>query len=456
MMPKGKPTTAEKPIDGIPSKDLFISMLIKDITLKDAIGDLVDNSVDGANCQAGSRDNLSHFNIKIVIDKRHFEILDNCGGIEEEIARKSAFKLGKPKDYVFNENAIGQFGIGMKRAFFKIGELITVESIALKSSFRITIPVVTWKNDTNDEDWNFKFDVVHTKENNRLNQTKTLIKIEDLKEDTKKQFSDPQFLIELKKEIALEHFFALKKGLNISINNEPLKAPKITMLLDDDFHPAYWSHSFQNGLSAEIIAGASEDLGDDGGWYIFCNDRLILGPDTTEITGWSGGRGRGAKEMPKYHDQFHRFRGYVFFNSKDPSKLPWNTTKTGMDKDSPDFIYVREHMIKLGKQVKCLLDDLKTEREKDNPSDKRTLNIKIEKAKVVSLSEIINQKSALPSIYKYPKQFLNPAPPNKNRIPITFNKAKLEVDKTKAYFDVETANDAGSLAFDYFYKNAIK
>jgi len=31
-----------------PTKDLFISMLVKDLSLEDAIHDLIDNSVDGA------------------------------------------------------------------------------------------------------------------------------------------------------------------------------------------------------------------------------------------------------------------------------------------------------------------------------------------------------------------------------------------------------------------------
>ncbi|MDH4027546.1 MAG: ATP-binding protein, partial [Nitrospirota bacterium] len=122
-------------IDAIPSKELFISMLVKDITLKDAIGDLVDNSVDAANLNTRKKEDLRDFSITIVINKDKFEIVDNCGGIEEDIARKSAFKLGKPRHYRTGKHTIGQFGIGMKRAFFKLGENIEVESIAMKSQF---------------------------------------------------------------------------------------------------------------------------------------------------------------------------------------------------------------------------------------------------------------------------------------------------------------------------------
>jgi len=127
-----------------------------------------------------------------------------------------------------------------------------------------------------------------------------------------------------------------------------------------------------------------------------------------------------------------------------------------MDKDSPYFVFVRAQMIIMGKQVKSWLDDLKKEREKDNPIDKRKLCNRVETAKIVSVTEVLKDKGKLPAAYKYPKHLLSPALSPKNKITISFSKPKNEVEKARAYFDVETANDAGSLAFDYFYENAIK
>lgn len=443
-------------IEGTPSKDLFINMLIKDITLKDAIGDLVDNSVDAANKCAKNKGDLSDFSIHIKIDKNNFEIIDNAGGIEENVARESAFKLGKPKSFKFGKYTIGQFGIGMKRAFFKLGEHIVVESVALNSSFKLKILVPEWRDKKNEKDWDFTFDSVNH-EKHRLKDTMTKINITDLKEDVKKQFAEPQFLIDLKNEIALEHLFAINKGLTISINTkEKLKAPQINLIYDKDFKPCYWNYEFKSGLKAEIIAGVSEDIGEEGGWYIFCNNRLILGPDTTEVTGWKGGRGKGGKEgkeLPKYHDQFFRFRGYVFFNAVDSSLLPWTTSKTGMDKDSPAFTFVRTQMINMGKQVKGLMDDMSKERKQGNPPDKRILSQRVENATVVSVTDVMKDKTKLPSVYKYPKHLLSTA--TKEKITLSFPKSKKEVEKAKDYFNVEDANSAGSFAFDYFIENAI-
>ncbi|HEY0667973.1 MAG TPA: hypothetical protein VGD22_07345, partial [Sphingobacteriaceae bacterium] len=61
-------------INGSPNKDLFITMLVKDITLRDAIGDLIDNSVDAANKNAKSRLDLSQFEIRIRASNKEFEI----------------------------------------------------------------------------------------------------------------------------------------------------------------------------------------------------------------------------------------------------------------------------------------------------------------------------------------------------------------------------------------------
>jgi hypothetical protein len=454
--------TNDTKAEGIPSKDLFITMLVKDITLKDAIGDLLDNSVDAANQHSKFSENLKNFSVTIEIDKNYFKIIDNCGGIDEKIARESAFKLGKPKDYTPGKHTIGLFGIGMKRAFFKIGEIIEVESVSLNSSFKITIPVKEWKDRQDEKDWDFKFTEINANERHNIKETYTKITITNLKEDVKKQFSDPMFITDLKNEISKEHLFALNKGLNVFINNEKIKPRKINLIYDDDFKPSYWKHEFPNNLSVEIIVGASEDVNEDGGWYIFCNERLIIGPDTSNITGWTGGRGSGgkgekrSKELPKYHDQYFRFRGFVFFNSDDSTKLPWTTSKTTIDPDSVSFLFIKTQMVTMARQVLELLDKMKKEREKGNPEENRKLNKRVEQANIRPLLEVMTNRQILKTSYIYPEKEFNPIQPIRNKIEIKFSKPRKEVDQAMTYFKVSDANDAGSLAFDYFLDNEIR
>lgn len=436
-------------VNGSPTKDLFISMLVKDITLRDAIGDLIDNSVDAANKHAKSRMDLSQFEIKINATKDEFEMIDNCGGLEVEVAKNSAFCFGKPKNYSPGKHTIGQFGIGMKRAFFKMGNLIEVNTVALNSSFFMKIDVKEWRDREDIKDWDFHFD--NTTENkHKLSNTKTEIKIIKLTNDASNQFNDKEFWNQLREEIALEQLYTINKGLKIYINDSKLRKADLSLRYNNEVKPSYWKHQFESGLSVEIIVGVGEDKGVDGGYYVFCNDRVILPADKSEDTGWTG----GGKGLPIYHDQFYLFRGYVFFEADDSSKLPWNTTKTGMNLDSPEYLFVRERMIIMGRAVITMLNKMKRERENDNPEENRILSNKIANATLRPITQVRVEADDLPPIFEFPN-IIGVAKKNKSGRNISFNKPEKQVKKAMEYFNVGSANLAGEKAFDFFYQNEI-
>jgi len=110
-----------------PTKDFFINMLTKDIPLTRAIIDLVDNSIDGA-LRLRPGGNYDHLQINITINNTKFVIQDNCGGIPLNIAKNYAFLFGRPAKAEFTPNSVGLFGVGMKRAIFKMGTYFEVES----------------------------------------------------------------------------------------------------------------------------------------------------------------------------------------------------------------------------------------------------------------------------------------------------------------------------------------
>ena len=63
-------------IEGNPTKKFFIEMITRDISIEDAIIDLLDNSIDGAT--QINPDNLNGFIIDIKIDENRLCIKDNC------------------------------------------------------------------------------------------------------------------------------------------------------------------------------------------------------------------------------------------------------------------------------------------------------------------------------------------------------------------------------------------
>lgn len=128
--------------DFSPTKRFFVSMLTRDIELNDAILDLLDNCVDGAlriNKSSKSPKPYDGFYAKLTIDENNFTIEDNCGGIPKSF-RDYAFKMGRPhKEDEESEGTVGVYGIGMKRAIFKMGRKCTIYSNHPEGAFNIEI-----------------------------------------------------------------------------------------------------------------------------------------------------------------------------------------------------------------------------------------------------------------------------------------------------------------------------
>lgn len=435
-----------------PAKSFFVSMLIKDITLRDAIGDLVDNSVDAIKAIAKDPNKLDKFEIEIDLSENHFSITDNGIGMEAKVARETAFNFGKSDRHKLIKNSIGQFGIGMKRAFFKLGNNIKVQSVAKNSSFELTIDVPAWLKSP--KVWEFEFNKGTLKEEAKNDQSKTRfsVYITELSEDAKLNFSSKTFITTLQKEIALEHILNINKGLRIKICGYTLKASLLTLVHNEKIKPTYWEKK-EIYKSVKVLAGISTKDSEDGGWYIFCNNRLILGRNKTEETVWTGSKGDG---VPLWHAQFHMFRGFVFFEAKDSSQLPWNTTKTGMDMDSPYYQEVRAKMILMTKQVMKLLNDLKTEKEKDNPEENQKLNKEVEKSlkKTTPVVQILAKTKSLPSKFSYPEILYNPVK-KEDLVKISYQVSIEKFDEVKDSLGVSSPKEVGLETFNYYCENEL-
>ena len=81
-----------------PTKEFFVTMITRDITLEDCILDLIDNSVDGAWRGAGSRPiglaeeaDLSKYSISINISPESFRILTIAARHDPQRCRQTRF-----------------------------------------------------------------------------------------------------------------------------------------------------------------------------------------------------------------------------------------------------------------------------------------------------------------------------------------------------------------------------
>ena len=134
------PVTGVEEVSLVPTKAFFVNMLTKDIQLEDAVLDLLDNCVDGALRSAKTPTDpdkpYAGYFAELSFAGDRFSIKDNCGGISNDV-RDSAFRLGRPPMDHTDENlpTVGTYGIGMKRAIFKLGYDCLIESHTATSGF---------------------------------------------------------------------------------------------------------------------------------------------------------------------------------------------------------------------------------------------------------------------------------------------------------------------------------
>lgn len=357
-MPKESSAVKSSTVNAAPTKTFFVEMLTRDIDLRDAILDLLDNCLDGVVRSKGfKRTNkapYANYWAKITLDGAHFSIADNCGGISRELAEKSAFMLGRPADYKDDSEGptIGIYGIGMKRAIFKMGREAEVTSQTSGEAFRVSISE-TWFGEKD----NWFLPIVPLQ--NPIKHSGTTITVRKLVPPIQKQFAETEdFSTSLIEAISETYSLIIERGFGVQVNRSPVHpVPLILHSVD--------LQGYKNGIAPYLFKGnikgvevdlkmgfyrpaASEDevesettgthSAHDAGWTVVCNDRVVLYRDKTRLTGW------GEAGVPSYHAQFNSIAGVVHFRSDDAGKLPLTTTKRGIEAGSDVYLIAKEKM----------------------------------------------------------------------------------------------------------------
>jgi hypothetical protein len=422
-----------------PTKDFFISMLVRDIGLVPAIIDLLDNSVDGAR-RIRPDGNFTGLSVRVDFDQEQFSIKDNCGGIPLDTAVNYAFRFGRPAEMKQTAHSVGQFGVGMKRALFKLGTDFVVTSSTTDDSFRVAVDVTQWRNQNT---WTFRLGRYQPP---RGSEPGTSIEVRGLLDGVRIEFGYGSFSAGLIAEIRKTHEVSLSAGLAVTLNGVPVDVELPSLLNYGDLAPGYQVFRYFEDdppiATLRLYAGVGLSSPSDAGWYIYCNGRLVRGPDQTLTTGWGEGDGR---TIPRYHNQFARFRGFAFFDCDDTTRLPWTTTKTGVDAGHPLYKSARQQIVQIMRPVINFLNDL--DREKDSPRRDGT-----------SLEELVasaeKSPQALTSLtvertFSAPRVVTTRVPDTTS---IQYSKPTHQIEAAKKKLRVSSARQVGERTFDYFYK----
>jgi hypothetical protein len=345
-----------------PTKGLLVDVLTKDIDLIAAILDLVDNSVDAARQMAKAEEALEGFEVVLSIAGTKFELRDNCGGISLRDAKERAFRFGPDPDDPPDSYSTGQFGVGMKRALFKLGDAFEVRSRSAHDQFDLKVTVSKW---LAEDDWDFPLRGVETGQARDETERGTTIIVKPLRRTIARELKRTTVVNELKTQVAQRHQRSIARGLQIKIGRTTLSPKEPEVVCDKGIVPLVTGKTL-NGrgdpVRVKIVCGVSPGTQREAGWYVFLNDRAVLLADQTDITGW-GESEEGA--IPRFHPQYGRFRGFAFLSCEDTTRLPWNTTKTGLDADDQIYRRVRSMMVDAADPIVDFLDDLAKEEKQE-------------------------------------------------------------------------------------------
>jgi hypothetical protein len=385
--------------DASPTKKFFLEMFTRDISLEDSILDLVDNSIDSLirtkNIDVSDSlipDDISKQEdrkslkkemlpeIRLTINKETMKISDNCGGIPLDMAKKEVFRFGH-ETMPPPGSRLGVYGIGLKRALFKIGNLITITSKTKNKGFKTIINVKEWS-DKKDL-WEIPLTVISGVGPKR--KAGTTIIIEELHPEVKLRLEPGTLETYLYKSISTTYSLFLERYVRIILNGhivEPKLIPIGKSLEVTPGKETLTERLDEGEIKITIIVSlASRKEGEwkaeDAGWYALCNGRVVVSADKSELTGWG-------VNLPLYHSKLRGFVGIVCFYSNNPNLLPWTTTKRGLNMDSKIYIKIKQEMNALARPIISFLNSMYKDEVEEPPEREMADKVELEDMREVA------------------------------------------------------------------------
>lgn len=315
--------------------------LTKDISPLEAIYDLIDNAVDAARERRmggkgrrldiyGLPADYSGSRIRLRIGSDSITLWDNCTGIDEATLADQAFVTGFVSEHRYG---IGGFGIGMKRALFRLGHRYVLATDTASSAAVMRF----------DQSQLAKPNTALTAQRIRSSgQTKTLLRIDQLSVSVAHELGGMS-IADVARHLSRRYGLFLSKGLRLCVNGFRVPAfgpwlrkagplPNASLnLTDQSGVNIYVESGMHEGYrlrhESDYAAAKNTQLTDQYGWYFVCNDRIVKIASREKELGWTA----------NWHQEYYGFVGWVRFVAKDPENLPWDTKKTQIDPHSPSF-----------------------------------------------------------------------------------------------------------------------
>ncbi|MEG3147854.1 ATP-binding protein [Sphingomonas sp. RT2P30] len=435
--------------DARPEKRLFISLLTRDIPLVAAFLDLLDNSINAAVEPVSPRlktaiDYMTVFedpsitpsvNIALAISKGCVEISDDAFGISAKTAAEHVFKFGRADGEHHEADRLSVYGIGLKRAMFKLGNRIKMRSDHIEGGFDLDLDVSNWAKDES-QPWTFD---ITPRAPVAKGATGTSIMVTELYDEVTRRLEDGLFPSQLEAAISRTYAYYLAKFVSVSVNGKNVEGVSIQI---GGNHTA---ESFNFGdVTCAITAGiGTPEAGvfrdRSSGWFVFCNGRAVISADKSLLTGWGGGG------LPIFQPKHRPFLGTVFFVSENAEHLPWTTTKSAINEDSEVWQLAKRHMAATGRTVVSFLDGRYT----DEGTEVASKDLQAATSSSVSvLKAAVTEKRA----FVAPKAATAPT-----TVRIQYDAQVSQIKDITNYLKRPSmsGSDVGRYTFNYFLRNEV-
>jgi hypothetical protein len=352
-----------------PAPAYLFDYLTADVQTAECVFDLIDNSIDAARaampetlCAESMPEDYSGFEIEVTLDADAVIVSDNCSGMSEATFANLAFRAGEKSQHPFG---IGHFGVGLKRAILKIGDRCAAETDDGNAYLQLAFTRAQL-DQTEELKLPGSKDLSHGK---RF----TKIAIGEIKDNARRDLSSSRWRATIKENVSRRYGLFIRKGLLIKLNGETVREFAPQPVENSHIHLQKFGDQI-HGVDVEIVAGVHERyrfaqkdgravsdpknndvhraISNEYGWYVVCNDRVILLHDKTHKTGWT----------TNWHGEYAGFVGWVYFRSKDPALLPWNTKKSDIVENGELYEEVIEILRKMATQYRQSTPLAKTKR----------------------------------------------------------------------------------------------
>lgn len=337
-------------------KEFFIDMFTRDITLEDCVLDLIDNSIDSyllkheisisqlifGPDQNGTKRELGK--IDVTCNERQIKVVDKCGGIPRKRAMDEIFCFGHATDN--QTGKLGAYGVGMKRALFKIGNKVDIVSRTAKEGFEVSLTIDDWAKEL---EWRVPIKFVDGADSEK--QAGTSITITELRDEVALRIKEGGVPKNILDDAATTYPYFLNQCVKLRINDTEVPPKTIGLGESLGIVKAAREKFTYNGVNVTLAAtiAPGQRTSEEAGWNILCNGRAVVRANKDELTGWGN-------DLASFQPKYRSFVGLASFESDQPLSLPWTTTKRDINRESGVFIYTRNLMVTMGKPILSFLN----------------------------------------------------------------------------------------------------